>query len=335
LKPVPKIEVLGQPCRAENRKGRAFMMRVAAAKKKPSALWQAVLKHKYFYIMLVPVAAWYIIFCYVPMYGVLIAFQDYAMTRGVLGSPWVGFTHFKNMMADRLFWRAFRNSVILAGMRLLFEFPVPIIISILINELRQSWLRKVTQTVMYLPHFLSWITVASIIITFINPDKGLIAVIYTTLGSEMPPNIITNNTFRGLMIVSNLWKEAGWGMIIYLAAMSGIDATLYEAAYADGANRFQRVWHVTIPAIRSVIVVMLILQAGSMLTTGFDQVFNMSNKLVMDTADIIDFYVYRVVMNDFRLSYAGAIGLFNSIICAALLLGSNALAKVMDTERIY
>jgi putative aldouronate transport system permease protein len=285
--------------------------------------------------MLFPVLVWYVIFCYFPMYGVLIAFKDYAMTRGVFGSPWVGFDHFKTMMADRLFWRAFRNSLILASMRIVFEFPVPIILSILINELRLRWLRKLTQTVMYLPHFLSWITVASIFITIINPDKGLLAEVAKLLGNEIPPNMITNRTFRGLMIVSSLWKEAGWGTIIYLAAMSGVDETLYEAAWVDGANRFQRTWHVTLPAIRGVMVLMLILSIGSILSAGFDQVFNMHNKLVMETADIIDFYIYRVVMQDFRMSYAAALGLFNSLICAVLLLGSNALARALDIERIY
>jgi putative aldouronate transport system permease protein len=153
---------------------------------KPPGVWRAVLRHKYFYIMLAPVLAWYLIFCYVPMYGVVTAFQDYVMTRGVLGSAWVGLKHFRTLWADKLFWRSFRNSVILAGLRMVFEFSTPILLSILINELRHAWIRKTAQTVLYLPHFLSWITVASIVVTFINPDKSLITALAKGLGEKIP-----------------------------------------------------------------------------------------------------------------------------------------------------
>lgn len=298
-------------------------------------IWRAIKKYKYFYLMLLPVVIWYLIFCYGPMYGVLTAFQNYSMSRGVWRSPFVGLEHFRELFADTLFWRAFRNSVIIAIYRVIFEFPVPIILAILINELRSSFMRKLTQTLLYLPHFLSWVIVASIIITFFNPDTGLLSAVARLFGSEMPPNLITADTFRGILIITNIWKEAGWGMIIYLASMSSVDANLYEAAYVDGANRFQRTWHITLPALRSVIAIQMILMAGSVLRSGFDQVFNLSNPLVMETGDIIDTYVYRTVTKNNEFSYASAIGLFNSVICTAMLLLANTLSKKLSDESIY
>ena len=305
------------------------------SKSRGAVLWRTIKSYKYFYLMLLPVLAWYIIFCYGPMYGVITAFQDYSMSRGVFRSPFVGLEHFRTLFSDTLFWRAFRNSVILAVYRILFEFPIPIILSILINELRSPLVRKFTQTLLYLPHFLSWVIVASIIVTFFNPDTGLLAAFARLFGSEMPPNLITAKSFRGILIITNIWKEAGWGMIIYLASMSSIDAALYEAAYVDGANRFQRTWHITLPALRSVIAIQMILLAGSVLRSGFDQVFNLSNPLVMETGDIIDTYVYRVVTKNGEFSYASAIGLFNSVICTAMLLLANALSKKLSDESIY
>jgi putative aldouronate transport system permease protein len=292
-------------------------------------------RYKFFYIMLVPVIIWYIIFCYVPMYGVITSFQDYAMHKGVLNSPFVGLKHFYELFEDDLFWRAFKNSLIIAGYRMIFEFPVPIILAILINEIRHSWLNKTIQTIVYLPHFLSWVIVASIMLTIFNPDQGLVAALMKSFGGRLSDNLITARTFRGILIVTNIWKEAGWGMIIYIASIAGIDVNIYEAALVDGANRFQRMWHITLPGIRSVIIVMLILTTGSIIQTGFDQVFNLSNPLVMETGDIIDTYVYRTVMKDYRLSYAAAIGLFNSVICATLLFFTNWLARAFNQEGIY
>lgn len=299
------------------------------------ALWRRIRRHKYFYLMLLPVLVWYAIFCYGPMYGVVTAFQDYTMTLGVFRSPFVGLTHFRALAEDTLFWRAFRNSVILSVYRILIEFPIPIILAILINELRVSWVRKTAQTLLYLPHFLSWIIVASIIVTFFNPDTGLVAAVAALFNAQLPPNLITASNFRGLLVATNIWKEAGWGMIIYLASMSSVDANLYEAAYVDGANRFQRVWHVTLPALKSVIAIQMILMVGTVLRSGFDQVFNLQNPLVMETGDIIDTYVYRTVMKDYKLSYATAIGLFNSMICTTLLLLSNFLSKKLNSQSIY
>lgn len=302
---------------------------------KTSKMFNIINKYKFFYIMLTPVIIWYVIFCYVPMYGIITAFQDYAMHRGILNSTFVGLKHFYELFNDDLFWQAFQNSLIIAGYRIIFEFPIPIILAILINEVRRSWLNKTIQTIVYLPHFLSWVIVASIILTIFNPDQGLISAVMKLFGGKLSDNLITARTFRGVLIVTNIWKEAGWGMIIYIASISGIDVSLYEAALVDGAGRFQRMWHITLPGIRSVIIIMLILASGSIIQTGFDQVFNLSNPLVMETGDIIGTYVFRTVMKDYKLSYAAAIGLFNSVICTVLLTLTNWFAKVFNQESIY
>ncbi|MDR1061284.1 MAG: ABC transporter permease subunit [Clostridiales bacterium] len=297
--------------------------------------WTAFQKYKFFYLLLFPVLLWYAIFCYGPMYGIVTAFQNYSMTKGIMGSPFVGLEHFQKLFQDNLFWRAFRNTVILALYRILIEFPIPILLSLLVNELRRAWMRKVAQTITYLPHFLSWVIIASIIITFINPDTGFIAAIARNFSLSLPPNLITQGSFRWILVITNIWKEAGWGMIIYLASMAGVDSTLYEAAYADGASRFRRAWHVTLPALSNVIAIQMILLVGNVMRTGFDQVFNLSNKLVMATGDVIDFYVYRTVTQDYKLSYGAAMGLFNSVVCMALLLLANYTAKKLNGESIY
>lgn len=299
------------------------------------SLIRRILWHKYFYLMLVPVLAWYAIFCYAPMYGVVTAFQDYAMHKGVLGSAWVGLKHFKALFGDTFFWRAFRNTLIISGMRLLLEFPVPILLALLINELRSSGYKNVVQTVLYLPHFLSWIICASIILNLLNADEGLIPLLLNRLFGAPMRNYVTAGSFRWLLIVTNLWKEAGWSMIIFIAAMASIDPTLYEAAMADGAKRFQLVLHITLPGIFSTIVVVLILTVGGILSTGFDQVFNLQNPLVLETGDVIDTYVLRTAMKDARFSYATAAGLFNSAISTLLLLLSNRIARAMGQNGVY
>ena len=297
------------------------------SKSRGAVLWRTIKSYKYFYLMLLPVLAWYIIFCYGPMYGVITAFQDCSMSRGVFRSPFVGLEHFRTLFSDTLFWRAFRNSVILAVYRILFEFPIPIILSILINELRSPLVRKFTQTLLYLPHFLSWVIVASIIVTFFNPDTGLLAAFARLFGSEMPPNLITAKSFRGILIITNIWKEAGWGMIIYLASMSSIDAALYEAAYVDGANRFQRILRVTIPGIIDTIMIMLILRIGQMLSVGYEKTILLYNPQVYETADILSSFIYRKGIQEMNYGYSTAVSLFNSVINFTLLIVANAFSR--------
>ena len=299
------------------------------------SLLRRILWHKYFYIMLIPVIVWYAIFCYAPMYGVLTAFQDYAMHKGLSSSPWVGLKHFNTLFKDVFFWRAFKNTLIISGMRLAIEFPAPIVLALLINELRGTKLKNTVQTVLYLPHFLSWIICASIVLNLLNADEGLIPLLINRLFGVPMKNYVTARSFRWLLIITNLWKEAGWSMIIFIAAMASIDPTLYEAAMADGAKRFQLVIHITLPGIFSTIVVVLILTIGDILGTGFDQVFNLQNPLVLETGDVINTYVLRTAMKDARFSYATAVGLFNSVISTLLLVVSNRISRALGQNGIY
>ena len=299
------------------------------------SLRASLVKYRYLYYLLIPVLAWYLIFCYFPMYGIVTAFQDYSMNKGTFLSPFVGFKHFQALFADVDFWRAFRNTVIIAAYRMVIEFPIPILVALLLNEVRHKTYKKVVQTVVYLPHFLSWVIVASIMLTVFSPEKGLVAAIYTSLGKSAPDILSQPQTFRAMLIGTDVWKETGWNTIIYIAAIAGVDICQYESALLDGANRFQRAWHITLPGIMSVVVIMLILNAGTILNSGFDQVFNLYNPITYETGDILDTFVYRSALKDYKLSYAAAAGLFKSVICVAILLGSNKLAGALQQEGIY
>lgn len=292
-------------------------------------------KHKYLYFMIIPVIIWYIIFCYLPMYGVVTAFQNYSMNKGNWGSPFVGFKHFQELFADEFFWRAFANTVIIAIYRLATAFPIPIILAVLINEIRSRSYKTILQSMIYLPHFISWVIVASILITIFNPDSGLITAVYFLFGKEVPMILGSPSAFRHILIWSDIWKEAGWGTIIYTAAMASISPTLYEAAIVDGVGRWRQIWHITLPSIRNIIVIMLILIVGQILNWGFDQVYNLYNPIVYSTGDIIDTYIFRTALSDSKFSYAAAAGLFKSVICVILLLTANKIAAMMNEEGIY
>lgn len=299
------------------------------------AFWPLFLKYKYLYFLLMPVLAWYFIFCYIPMYGIVTAFQDYSMNKGTFGSAFVGLKHFQALFADVDFWRSFRNTVIIAAYRMIIEFPIPIIIALFLNEVRHVVYRKVLQTVVYLPHFLSWVIVASIMLTVFSPERGLIAAFYDAIGGSAPDILSQPRTFRTILIGTDIWKETGWNTIIYIAAIAGVDVCLYESALLDGAGRLKLAWHITLPGIMNVIVIMLILNAGTVLNAGFDQVFNMYNPITYETGDILDTFVYRSALKDNKLSYAAAAGLFKSVICVMVLLTSNKIASTLQQESIY
>ncbi|MDI9483692.1 MAG: ABC transporter permease subunit [Bacillota bacterium] len=292
-------------------------------------------KYKYLYLIFIPVLAWYIIFCYIPMYGIVMAFQDYTMSKGFFASPFVGFANFRELFQDDYFLRAFSNTVIIAVYRMLTEFPFSIILALLLNEIRHIKYRKTIQTVIYLPHFLSWVIVASIFITVFSPENGLVTTLFSTIGVQIPDVLTTAKSFRSVLILTDIWKESGWMTVIYVAAIAAIDIQLYEAATIDGAGRWRQMWYVTLPGIRNTIVIMFILTLGQILTWGFDQVYNFYNPLVYDTGDILDTYIFRTALADIRFSYAAAAGLFRSVICTALLLVSNKIVKLFGEESIY
>jgi putative aldouronate transport system permease protein len=296
---------------------------------------QRLIRDKWLYVLLLPGLAYFIIFKYLPMWGVVIAFQDYSPFKGVLGSQWVGFDNFTNFFKNPDFFRLLKNTAIFAVLNLVLFFPAPIILSLLLNELRSEKYKKVMQTFIYVPHFMSWVIIASITYIFFTTTGGVVNEIVQHIYGRKFDFLSAPAWFRPLIMLQIIWKETGWGTVIFLAALTSVDAEQYEAAIVDGAGRFRRLWHVTLPAIRSTIIVMLILQLGRFLDTGFQQIYLMSNSLNRGVADVFDTYVYFVGITQGAYSYSTAVGLFKSVIGIILVLGSNKLAKKMGEEGIF
>ena len=302
------------------------------------SLWRKVLKYRYFYLMFLPAFVMFVIFSYVPMYGIQLAFKDLNFAKGISGSPWTsmnGFKHFYNLMSNSEFIRSFINTLVIRMQRIVVQFPVPIILALLINEIRRKRFKRIVQTILTFPHFLSWVVVTGIFFNLLS-DAGVLNEIITALGGEKVHLLTQASTFRAFLYTTHIWKEAGWGTIIYLAAISGINSELYEAAIVDGAKRFQLVRYITWPAIISVIGVMFVLALSSIMNAGFDQIFNMYNPAVYAEADIIDTFIYRrtfVTGLDFATSTA--IGLFKSVINFIMLYAGNIVVRKVTGKGIY
>ena len=273
-----------------------------------------------------------LVFKYAPMFGLAIAFQEYSIFRGVLGSSWVGFDNFKDIFASPDFWNVFRNTLVISLYKVVFGFPVPIVLALLLNEIRNSGFRRILQTVLYLPYFVSWAIVGSIILVIFSPTTGVLSEVSIWLtGSRM--NLLTSaRHFRGVLVLSDIWKNAGWGTIIYLAAMSQVDPNLYEAAIVDGAGKVRQIIHITLPAISGVIVLLLILRIGWIMNAGFEQILILQNPLVMDISDVFDTFVFRVGLGRGRYSYAATAEVFKSVVSLILILGADRLAKALGEE---
>jgi len=283
--------------------------------------------NRWLYVLLIPGTAFLILFRYVPMYGVVIAFKDFSVVRGIWRSPWVGLANFVYLFTSSGFYEIFRNSVLISLYRLLFAFPVPILMAILLSEMRSVVFKKTVQTIIYLPHFISWVVIASILMNLTSIQGGLFNEIRGLFGHKPRMYLADASIFRGILVLTGIWKEAGWGTIIYLAAISGISPELYESAYIDGANRVQNVIYITLPAIGEVVVLLLILSVGSLIDAGFEQILVMQNAYVMEISDVLSTFVYRTGLLNTRYSYAAAAGLFTSIISTVLVFGANAIAK--------
>lgn len=286
------------------------------------------------YLMLVPVILTYAAFNYVPMYGLTLAFKDYSITKGILGSDWVGLAHFRSIFAQAPFWRVVRNTVEINLLKLVFGFPAPIILALLLNELRLKVFKRSIQTIIYIPHFISWVTISGIIFALLSGD-GLINRILSEFGVGRINFLSEPAYFRPLLVLSNIWKEAGWGTIIFLAAMSGISPELYEAAKVDGAGRWRQTISVTLPCLAPIISILLILNVGYLMTGGFDQIFNLYNPMVYEVGDVIDTYMYRIGLMEGRFSIATAVGFFLNIINFMLLLTANVVSKKISGNGIY
>ena len=292
-------------------------------------------KHKYMYLMLVPAIVYYVIFCYVPMYGASIAFKDFNPMQGIMKSPWVGFDVFEQLFGMSKFYSVFWNTIRISLIRLIFGFPFPIIVALMLNELRWNRVKRVIQTAIYIPNFISWVVLGGIMTSLLSMDSGIVNGIIKMLGFQPIGFLTDERYFVPTMVVSMIWKTFGWNTIIYLAAMTGIDPQLYEAATVDGANRWQRLLHITLPCIRSPIIVVLITRIGSLMQAGFEQIFVLYHPGVYGTADIIDTYVYRMGLQEGKFELASAVGLFKSVVNFILVVIANKTARMMGEEGIY
>jgi putative aldouronate transport system permease protein len=268
------------------------------------------------------------------MWGVLIAFQDYNAYLGFLGSPWVGFKHFIDFFSNPDFTRLLSNTLLISLYNLAFGFPAPVIMALLLNEIRSQWYKRSIQTLVYIPHFISWVIIASLTYSLFN-SQGVVNKYIIQMGNNAIPFLTSDNTFRGMIIGQTIWKETGFGTIIYLAALSGVDPQLYEAAVIDGANRFKQLWHITLPSIKSTVVTLLILRLGHVLDNGFYQIFLMSNSLNRNVSDVFDVYVYTIGITRGAFSYSTAVGLFKGIIGIILIYSANYLAKKAGESGLF
>ena len=284
------------------------------------------------YLMFVPVLVYYILFCYAPMYGVLVAFQRHSPARGIFGSTWIGLDNFKNFFGSYYFTRITWNTLRLSLEDLIFNFPASIIFALLINEVKHSWFKKPIQTVTYLPHFISAVVVGGLILDFTAKD-GLINNIIVFFGGTASSLMMDSANFDAIYIISNIWQEFGYGSIIYLGAISSINSELYEAATIDGAGRFKQALHVTIPGMAPTIIILLILRMGSLLSVGYEKIILIYNNNILDKADVISSFVYRKGLLEANYGYATAVGLFNSVFNMIFLVGANCLSrKVSETS---
>lgn len=292
-------------------------------------------KNKYYYLLLLPAVIYFLVFHYFPMYGVIISFKNFNFKKGILGSEWIGLENFRYMFGLSDFYRVFLNSLILSFLRLVFVFPIPIILALMINEIGNRMYKKICQTAIYLPYFISWVVIGGILVNFLSPTWGVVNDLIKSLGFEPVFFLGKAQYFRPIVVISSIWKEAGWGTIIYLAAITGIDQELYEAAAVDGASRWQRMLHITLPGIKTTVVLTMILRMGSIMSNGFEQIFALQNSQNLSVSEVFETYTYRVGLLGGRFSFATTVGFFTSVISMIFLVTTNLISKKMGEESIW
>lgn len=286
------------------------------------------------HLLMLPGVALLFLFNYLPLYGILIAFKDFIPSKGIWDSPWVGLTYFNFMLELPDVWQVTRNTIVIAGLKILLGFPIPIIFALLLNEVRKAWFKRGVQTIIYLPNFLSWVIIAGLILDVFSLG-GIVNSTLQLIGIEPFYYLGDNRTFPWIIILTDIWKNFGWGTVIYLAALTGIDPSLYESAVIDGAGRWKQTRHITIPGIVPIILLTGILSLGNILNAGFEQIFNLYNPLVMESGDIIDTYVYRVAFNEANWSLSTMVGLLKSVVNAILIVIGYWLAYKWAKYRIF
>jgi len=299
-------------------------------KDKVRSIW----RNRYLYYMILPGFLYFLVFQYGPMFGLVMAFQNYQPYAGIAGSEWVGFQHFQRLFTEPTFFRLLRNTLVLFVYDVL-TFPLPIILSLMLNEVRHKVFKKSIQTIIYIPYFLSWVIVVSIFFTILNVDSGLVNGIITRFGGEPIPFLTDPRWARPVYVFQGVWRGLGWSTIIYLAAITGVDLSLYEAARMDGAGRLRLMWHITLPAIKPVIVTLLILKVGNTLDIGFEHIFLLMNPLNREVLDVFDTYVYTAGIQNGQLSFSTAVGMFKSVVGLVLVILANRAAKKFGEDGIY
>ena len=313
----------------------AYIVQMKLKSERSKLFIKGLIRDKYYFLMLIPVIAYYIIFCYAPMYGAVVAFKDYNIFAGISSSPWAGFYNFRRIFSTIDFYTVLRNTLMLNVLSLIAGFPGPIILALLLNELKYLPFKKKIQTVLYLPHFISWIVIANIFIPMLSPGTGVINLFIKSLGFQTV-NFLSNETaWVFTYIILNIWKGIGWGAIIYISAISSIDKNLYEAATIDGAGKWKQCLNITLPGISSTIIVHLILRLGKLMEIGFEAPFVLGNSLVSEVSEVISTYVYRIGLLAADISRSTAIGLFQSVVNLFILFFANYLARRISDDAIY
>lgn len=289
-------------------------------------------RHRIMYALLLPGLLYFALFKYVPMLYIVVAFKNYNALKGLGGSPWVGWQNFRLFFEGVYFSQIIGNTVLISFYKLAFSFPAPIVLALMLNAVTSNGFKRAIQTLTYLPHFLSWVIIYGLLVAFLAPGSGLVNQLLTAFHLERISFLMEPHWIRPLIVASDIWQSVGWGAIIYLAALTGIDPSLYEAATVDGASKWRQLWSITLPGIRNVIVLMLILRLSAILDVGFDQIYIMMNPLNQEKADVIETWVYRVGLQEGRLGLATAVGLFKSVIGFALVFGANRIAKRFDGQ---
>lgn len=302
---------------------------------KKETLFGYMKRHKWMYLMMLPGIIYFIIFKYVPMGGLIISFQNYSPYLGIAGSEWVGVEHFKNFFMNPDFKMLLINTFSISILNLVFFFPMPIILALLLNEVKNKFMKKSVQTMIYIPHFISMVIVASLTFTLLNTESGIInQIVYAVTGQKLE-FLSDPKYFRWIIVIQNIWKETGWGMIIFMAALAGVDTQLYEAAQVDGAGKLRQMWHITLPAIKSTIIIMLIMKVGTLLNTGFEQIFLMKNSLNSSVAEVFDTYVYTLGITQGAFSYSTAVGMFKSLVATVMVVTTNWICKKCGETGLY
>lgn len=308
---------------------------IAPKKTKWQRLMTRIWYYRHIYLFLLPAIIWFLTFCYYPMYGALLAFKDFKYNLGIIGSPWVGFKYFEYFLSDPKFYEVLRNTLAISFLKLIFGFPAPIILALMLNEVRCARFKKVVQTISYLPHFVSWVVVVTLLQKILSPNAGLINDIRYEMGLEPIFFMGIKSLFLPLVIISSVWKGVGWGSIIYLAALSNIDPNLYEAAEIDGAGRWRMLFNITLPSIVPTIAILLIFNLSGILSAGFDQIYLMQTPSTMSVSEILDTYVLKLGLLDGQFSYSTAVGLFRSLVSMVLIVTVNTISKKISEVSLW